>query len=115
MNVRVKICGVTTPEDVRLAADAGADAVGLNFYPTSPTRSAWSARMPWTWPAASSPRRAAKTRTRCGGSSRTPAGRPTLFQLLEHLPRQRRHDARAVGAVEHLGLAAEAELLQHPQ
>jgi phosphoribosylanthranilate isomerase len=34
--VRIKICGVTTPEDALLAADAGADAVGLNFYPKSP-------------------------------------------------------------------------------
>jgi phosphoribosylanthranilate isomerase len=34
--VRIKICGVTTPDDARLAADAGADAVGLNFYPQSP-------------------------------------------------------------------------------
>ena len=35
-HVRVKICGVTTPADARHAADAGADAVGLNFYPKSP-------------------------------------------------------------------------------
>lgn len=34
--VRIKICGVTTPADARYAADAGADAVGLNFYPPSP-------------------------------------------------------------------------------
>lgn len=34
--VRVKICGVTTPADARHAADVGADAVGLNFYPKSP-------------------------------------------------------------------------------
>jgi phosphoribosylanthranilate isomerase len=34
--VRIKICGVTTPEDARFAGEAGADAVGLNFYPKSP-------------------------------------------------------------------------------
>ena len=34
--VRIKICGVTTPADARFAAEAGADAVGLNFYPQSP-------------------------------------------------------------------------------
>jgi phosphoribosylanthranilate isomerase len=34
--VRIKICGVTTPTDARLADEAGADAVGLNFYPQSP-------------------------------------------------------------------------------
>jgi phosphoribosylanthranilate isomerase len=34
--VRIKICGVTAPEDVRAIAELGADAVGLNFYPKSP-------------------------------------------------------------------------------
>jgi phosphoribosylanthranilate isomerase len=33
---RVKICGVTTADDARMVAAAGADAVGLNFVPGSP-------------------------------------------------------------------------------
>jgi phosphoribosylanthranilate isomerase len=33
--LRVKICGVTTPDDVAACADAGADAVGVNFHPGS--------------------------------------------------------------------------------
>ena len=35
---RVKICGVTGARDARLCVEAGADAVGLNFYPPSPRR-----------------------------------------------------------------------------
>lgn len=33
---RIKICGVTTPDDARAAVDAGADAIGLNFFEQSP-------------------------------------------------------------------------------
>ena len=34
--IRVKICGVTRPEDARLAAELGASAVGFVFWPRSP-------------------------------------------------------------------------------
>jgi phosphoribosylanthranilate isomerase len=33
---RIKICGVTDPANAAMAADAGADAIGLNFYSKSP-------------------------------------------------------------------------------
>jgi len=33
---RIKICGITNVDDVRAAIDAGADAIGLNFYESSP-------------------------------------------------------------------------------
>jgi phosphoribosylanthranilate isomerase len=36
VKVRVKICGITSPDDAQAAVDAGADLIGLNFVPGSP-------------------------------------------------------------------------------
>lgn len=36
MAVRVKVCGITTPDDGVMAAKAGATAIGLVFWPGSP-------------------------------------------------------------------------------
>jgi phosphoribosylanthranilate isomerase len=35
-SIKIKVCGVTDPDNARLAAEMGADFLGLNFYPASP-------------------------------------------------------------------------------
>ena len=35
MTIRIKICGIIHPDDATMAADAGADLIGLNFVPGS--------------------------------------------------------------------------------
>ncbi len=36
MNTRIKICGFTRKDDLKAAIEAGVDAIGLVFYPSSP-------------------------------------------------------------------------------
>jgi phosphoribosylanthranilate isomerase len=36
LHTRIKICGITRPDDARAVVDSGADAVGLVFYAGSP-------------------------------------------------------------------------------
>ena len=35
MPFKIKICGITSPADAKLAVEFGADAIGLNFYSRS--------------------------------------------------------------------------------
>jgi phosphoribosylanthranilate isomerase len=35
-SIKIKVCGVTDPDNARMAAEMGADFLGLNFYPASP-------------------------------------------------------------------------------
>lgn len=37
-NVRIKVCGIRSPEEAIAAVEAGADLIGVNFVPGSPRR-----------------------------------------------------------------------------
>jgi phosphoribosylanthranilate isomerase len=37
-SIRIKVCGITHPDDAQAAVDAGADLIGLNFIAESPRR-----------------------------------------------------------------------------
>jgi len=37
-SIRIKVCGITHPDDAQAAVDAGADLIGLNFIAGSPRR-----------------------------------------------------------------------------
>src|SRR5258708_475815 len=43
MSLIVKICGLSTPEALHVALDAGADMVGFVFFPPSPRHLAFDA------------------------------------------------------------------------
>jgi phosphoribosylanthranilate isomerase len=36
LSIRIKICGITHPDDAETAVELGADLIGLNFVPASP-------------------------------------------------------------------------------
>lgn len=42
-----KICGITTPEDAHICIEAGAGALGFNFYPPSPRSIPGGADLSW--------------------------------------------------------------------
>jgi phosphoribosylanthranilate isomerase len=48
--LRIKICGLMTPQDARAAIEFGADALGFNFFPRSKryvgTEASWIAELP---------------------------------------------------------------------
>jgi phosphoribosylanthranilate isomerase len=48
--LRIKICGLTTPQDARAAIAFGADALGFNFFPASKRyvgrKASWIAELP---------------------------------------------------------------------
>jgi phosphoribosylanthranilate isomerase len=48
--LRIKICGLTTPQDARAAIEFGADALGFNFFPGSKRyvgrETSWIAELP---------------------------------------------------------------------
>ncbi|MCS7064398.1 MAG: phosphoribosylanthranilate isomerase [Methylacidiphilales bacterium] len=45
--MRIKICGITSAQDALTSIDAGADALGFNFFPPSPRSLSIQSAAPW--------------------------------------------------------------------
>ncbi|MEI6073214.1 MAG: phosphoribosylanthranilate isomerase [Verrucomicrobiae bacterium] len=57
--LQVKICGITNASDAAMCADAGADALGFNFFPGSPRYIEPDQAIPWIRALGGSPARVA--------------------------------------------------------
>jgi len=96
MPVRIKVCGVTRPEDAELAVELGAEMIGLNFYPPSPR---------------------SLTLDRAAGIARAVAGRAMLVGVFVNATRafvEERRSALGLGMMQFHGDEADDELAGWP-
>ena len=78
MSLLVKICGLSTPEALDAALDAGADMVGFVFFPPSPRHLGFEARAR----ARRARARAARRRSRCRSTPTTRCS-PRVVEALQ--------------------------------